>query len=461
MFSEVAITFNAATAKNDTTSVAHIWDIRSGVSLASLKHCHASASATSAILPVTHYGGRTCGILVALSDRPTLHYYPWTKHQPLIKMTLPERISAMIVSNSGLFCAAGGESGKLYIWEITTGRLLSVIDAHYRAIRAIKFTIDDRCLVTAGDDALCHSWTLSALFTKSTKPTSDLTLTSHTLPITDIHLSLSLPPTTRAYTSSLDRTVKIWQISRKTLLSTVLFPNPILCITVDPTETRLFAASDSGAIYGVELYPKQSDESRRTMRSEGIEDGGALVYNSHTDKITGLALSFDSTLLISTSMDGTAIVWDVVSRQSLRIFSEHKVPVSGLHVIVRPPDLLNAKSNVKTTTVATFKRYMTSNEGGDAGAGQQDLITIPIEGEIPVIKRRCNEDEGVFAVSLRMARDSDGVGTTLTEVEQLRNETARLAKINKQLRSANDELYRAAIEQFTKQQQPQQSCDLI
>lgn len=97
-------------------------------------------------------------------------------------MTLPERICAIVVSNSGLFCAGGGESGKLYLWEvtvslrqrfpntqangnqqvqITTGRLLNVVDAHYRAIRTLRFSIDDGLLVTAGDDALCHSWPLS------------------------------------------------------------------------------------------------------------------------------------------------------------------------------------------------------------------------------------------------------------------------------------------------------------
>ncbi|TPX31745.1 hypothetical protein SmJEL517_g05025 [Synchytrium microbalum] len=444
-FAEVAITFNAATSNNDTLSVAHVWDIRSGAAIASLKSCHASGVASS-VLPVVNAGGRTCGILAVVSDRPTLHYWSWLKDQPHTRMTLPEKMGSLVITHSGLFCVGGGESGKLYVWEISTGRLLNVIDAHYRAIRIMKFSTDDHALITAGDDALCHSWSLSTLFSKSKKPIPDITLTSHTLPITDMYLSMSLLQSARAYTASIDRTVKTWQLYSKTLLFTILFPTPIVCIAVDPPETRLFAGGDLGVIYGTELFPKQGDGSRRTMRNKGIEDGGALTYSSHTGKITGLALSFDSTLLVSTSMDKTAIVWDVISRQALRTFSDHKVPLTGLHVIIRPPDLLDPKSTLKSSTVSTFRRHMTSD------TDNQEVVAVPTHmDEEQSRKRKRSDFVDELPLSLRLAHDASGLDSTQSEVEQLRSEIARLKQVNKQLKTVNDELYQAAVGQFSKQ----------
>ena len=62
-------------------------------------------------------------------------------------------------------------------------------------------------------------------------------------------------------------------------------------------------------------------------------------------------------------------------------------------------------------------------------------------------------DEGALSVSLRIARDAEGVDTNLTEVEQLRNQVATLTKVNNQLKTINDELYQVAVEQFSKQNQ--------
>ena len=58
-----------------------------------------------------------------------------------------------------------GSTGKLSIWEVASGRLLSVIEsAHYRKISVLRFTEDGRHLVSGGDDAAVHVWKLQNIF---------------------------------------------------------------------------------------------------------------------------------------------------------------------------------------------------------------------------------------------------------------------------------------------------------
>ncbi|KAI8929058.1 hypothetical protein BC831DRAFT_433920 [Entophlyctis helioformis] len=124
MFSEVAISTSAK------DSGIHIWDIRNGALLSSLKG-NSSAVNSTALVPA--YAGLYTPapptnlatgwllpslILSAQNDRAALHAWSFAKAQPVGKFVVPERLSCVVVSNSGRFCAAGGVSGRLYLWEV-------------------------------------------------------------------------------------------------------------------------------------------------------------------------------------------------------------------------------------------------------------------------------------------------------------------------------------------------------
>lgn len=109
---------------------------------------------------------------------------------PLIKMPIMERITALALTPDGRLCLAGGINGGLYGWEvsqakkvgegelqcvlgncplcscsyiyqITTGRMvICVRSAHYRKINAIVVFDDSALCATAGDDALVRVWSL-------------------------------------------------------------------------------------------------------------------------------------------------------------------------------------------------------------------------------------------------------------------------------------------------------------
>ena len=98
------------------------------------------------------------------------------------------------------------------------------------------------------------------------------TLSDHTLPITDIVCSFGTFPTNRILTSSLDHSVKVWDLSTQTLLSTFQFPKAITTIVWDPTERMFFAASVDGSIHQVNLFSQREDRFAAAVGGGGVAD---------------------------------------------------------------------------------------------------------------------------------------------------------------------------------------------
>jgi WD40 repeat protein len=57
---------------------------------------------------------------------------PLLQDQVHLRSFAPEPLSAVACSPDGVFCAAGGASGALHLWETSTGRLLRSWPAHYK-----------------------------------------------------------------------------------------------------------------------------------------------------------------------------------------------------------------------------------------------------------------------------------------------------------------------------------------
>jgi len=138
---------------------------------------------------------------------------------------------------------------------------------------------------------------------------------------------------TRLYSSSLDRTAKIWELSSGECLCTIVFPHQITCMVVDPAETFIIVGTDTGKMYKVELdgtfenkatsiYERMDHQMTVDAVSGGQESKS--VMSGHLKKLNSVSLSFDSTLVVSGSDDETAIVWDIQSRQAVRSFTYHK-----------------------------------------------------------------------------------------------------------------------------------------
>lgn len=98
------------------------------------------------------------------------------------------------------------------------------------------------------------------------------TLSDHALPITDVVCSPGIFPTNRILTSSLDHSVKVWDLSTQALLSTFQFPKAIATITWDVAERFFFAASADGSIHQVNLFSQREDRFAVAAGGGGAAD---------------------------------------------------------------------------------------------------------------------------------------------------------------------------------------------
>jgi pre-rRNA-processing protein IPI3 len=86
-------------------------------------------------------------------EKGLIHGYGPGKDQPTSKFPVPERLQALAASPSGRLLAAGSESGKLYLWDISSGTLLCVVEAHFQAANVLTFSCDDMLLASGSADS--------------------------------------------------------------------------------------------------------------------------------------------------------------------------------------------------------------------------------------------------------------------------------------------------------------------
>jgi pre-rRNA-processing protein IPI3 len=201
---------------NNLSESIHIWDLKSGKTYNSLKNNNCEINCLGFI-------GNDY-ILSYQKNSTILHYWIWKKNQLYLKSSLPEKISSLKVSNDGIYCIVGGLSGTAYIWEISTGILIQIWEAHYKKITSIIFTDDDSMIITGGEDGIINLWLISDIINfdknkdhQQIEETNNLykntikpfhSFNQHSLPITNLIMGLG-GINGRLISTSLDRTCKV------------------------------------------------------------------------------------------------------------------------------------------------------------------------------------------------------------------------------------------------------------
>ncbi|MGC2779496.1 MAG: hypothetical protein WA418_28050, partial [Bradyrhizobium sp.] len=146
--------------------------------------------------------------VVTVSDQPVVHVYQLGSERPVVTLTANEKLHAIAVSDNSRQIAAGGESGKIHVWEwpsrkshelpgngapvttlafghkasanqvvasssaapyasrvvdVTTGEIVIEYPAHNNAVSASAYSPDGTRIATAGgDDWSIYVWSPSA-----------------------------------------------------------------------------------------------------------------------------------------------------------------------------------------------------------------------------------------------------------------------------------------------------------
>ncbi|KAL9932579.1 hypothetical protein V8E36_008696 [Tilletia maclaganii] len=360
-----------------------------------------------AVSPASHAFDINPGanLVVATDIRsPTLLFWALRSDVLLQRIITPTRLTTVALSPNGDLCAAGSTEGSLFLWQISTGELLASFDAHYRAVTVLSWSPDGNALASGGADSRILIWSLAGLLnpeaqnslsgpsaatrSSSGQPFAYATLSDHTLPIT----SLAFPPTSRfpapgtLWSTSLDGSVKLWDLRTRSLLYTYSTPFPLQHLTVDSLSRFIYVATappnaaavsslggsggDSGSnlsrVIRIDTCRKRSSAGTEYIAQQegenndpGSDADGSVIRVRH--RITALALSAGSSHLLVGTATSQLHVFDTNTAQTLSVLNLSPSVVSAT------AGGSNSKSS-STSSMPTLKKG-SGNAALDSGNG--------------------------------------------------------------------------------------------
>ncbi|PKU34258.1 wd repeat-containing protein 18 [Limosa lapponica baueri] len=304
------------------------------------------------------------------------------KDQLQQKIICPGPVTCLTASPNGLYILAG-VAESIYLWEVSNGNLLAILNRHYQDLTCLCFTDDSSHFLSGAKDCLALVWNLYSVLQAepSQIPDPRHVWSRHSLPITDLCCGFG-GPLARAATASLDQTAKLWEISSGELLLSVLFDVGIMAVTLDLSEYHMFCGGMDGSIFQVDLcaWPVQRDRTFQTERENG------KVFKGHRNQVTCLSVSTDGSLLLSGSHDETVRLWDIQSKQCLKTMN-HKVSRWWGWQLPKPSQKVTVVK-VRPRSSVTLPLAKLLPRGGRWGPGCLQTLFFCCQG--PFLDGRCS-----------------------------------------------------------------------
>jgi pre-rRNA-processing protein IPI3 len=149
----------AVVVSSSTDAGVTVWDLASGALLSHLRSC-ASPRNALACVGLHHLAAAQLHKPSSASPGGAVFFWAWHKNQVAFKSYPVEPIAPLACTSDGAYLSGGGASGRIYFWEVASGRLLRVWPAHYKAVSCLVFSEDDSLLISGADDGLVNVWPL-------------------------------------------------------------------------------------------------------------------------------------------------------------------------------------------------------------------------------------------------------------------------------------------------------------
>ncbi|QPG76064.1 hypothetical protein FOA43_003450 [Brettanomyces nanus] len=320
-----------ATDKHDANSFAYLSSLHSSKQYLQYRQCYSGRNGSV----LTGIGQET-KLISACNDRAIIQVYLYGKESPEQKIPIPEPLSCLEICDDWLL-VGGGQSGRIYVWELDSGLLLAVKECHYQAVNVIRY--NKGFLVSGGADSRVVIWRILDLANDSINPAKPYSiLTDNTLPVTDLVITNGLVSDLKVYTASRDCTVRCYSIASKRLITTFVLPTKVESLAADPAYRALYAGQDDGFIRMIPLYRGNV----KTHVLEAVGGMGSIVtlkpdldlqetFVCHKDDgngqtiVTKLQVTLDGTYLVSGDSKGNVFVVDIATKQIQRKFK----PLAG------------------------------------------------------------------------------------------------------------------------------------
>ncbi|XP_031738866.1 protein ROOT INITIATION DEFECTIVE 3 [Cucumis sativus] len=254
----------------------------------------------------------------------------WSLNKPLPPVTsyTLETIGPLASTKDGVYLAGGTHSGNIHLWEVGSGELLKLWSGHHKPVKCVLFSWDDSFLITGSSDGMICVWSMISLLDVELVGNSQpivYCLMEHNSSLTGL-LTMSGCSMSIIISSSLDGSLKFWDLMSGMIRGTQAHIEGITAIVLHPTEQVLFSGTVDGQIFASRL--EFGFDNCITIRENQI-----LAPKGHKGAIT--ALAFSQMYLISASEDCTVCIRDISSQRIIQKLDHKKGRITNLVAIPR------------------------------------------------------------------------------------------------------------------------------
>ncbi|MCJ1308302.1 Pre-rRNA-processing protein ipi3 [Agyrium rufum] len=334
----------------------------------------------------------------AQADKAVIHVYNRERGNQEALVPFQEKISSLALiggyHDAGIL-AMGTDGGRLLLWELCTGRLVSTPASHIQAVTCLAVDPTFRHLLSGSSDSNAQIWDVPALLSfssgtaqygQASRQSSLRTLSRHRAAVTCVGFGHSHGAYNIAVTGSADKTLIVWDYEAGELLHIFLLAETPLCAAIDPADRAVYTGFDDGSIQMIDLYHGASaSQSIRSTTTEEVPieprptDRWLILQEPDTtDKPASkstlcLSLSYDATVLLSGHQNGEVRTWHVAKGSSNSTLVDLQSPVTNIHMLP-PSGFPNQKKHPLKTLNVVKPRYDSSMSG--IGNGQSGTVPL-------------------------------------------------------------------------------------
>ena len=337
-------------------------------------------------------------IFAAQTQKAVVHVYSRAQGNQEAIVPFSERISSLALAGGESLLVIGTEAGRIVLWEVSTGRQLSAAASHLQPVDCLAISRTDDFALSGSADTTILVWSLGDLLSFNA-PSIGLddrvrprhSLTGHNGPITSIAMGSGAASNNIALSSSVDKTLIIWNYFQGQALKTVLLTSVPKCVILDMADRAAFAGYEDDSVQKIEFLRESAlshiyDPSKSTAPLEPAAASRWFSVNTdHSKEKSGtlsLCLSYDGTMLLSGHEDGSINQWDVGGGRFAGNLCRHdRAPISNL-MFERPRGFLQSTAPrrrnvkiVKPKTHENFSRVLAPELGATYASATQFLVS--------------------------------------------------------------------------------------
>lgn len=332
-------------------------------------------------------------VFAAQADKAVVNVYSLVKNNLEATVPFPEKITSIAAAGNTKVLILGTATGRILLWEICSGRLVSTPEAHLGIVTTLAVDPTSNFLLSASEDASLHVWSLNSLLDFSRQLNLPAQMDSKPLLHTVEHQSAvraiacghSHGSGIIAVSASENPpSAMVWDLRKGTILRTYLLNHTPTALAMDVLDRGFYVAYFDGSVQLINFFDTEDSsiipvQDTKHMYSAinsspknrwTIAGSDTNAENSELNSALCLLLSRDGTRLLSGHKDGTIASWQVATGSCEMKFGILPGPVSNLISI--PSATLSRQSLPKITIDSIVKP-----RPGSAGVEPVDNGLVP------------------------------------------------------------------------------------